>query len=568
MSLRLRVRDVLGVVSADVPLDGLLLVGGINGAGKSSLLNSAAAAALRLWTLRGARLKADAARVLRRGATGAGTATLEWSSGAVRVSWPAAEIDETGDASLKRFGSPYGIGAVRWMEAEPRVRMADLADRLNLTPGEAEIAAWFQQHYPERENIPGLAAAMADKVMLSGWDPVHKTAVEHGTKLKGRWEQATGQKWGSARADGWTPPGLLKGEPYSLEAADADVAQAKAALQRVIAAGAVTDAEIEAAERLSATAPDLRQKAATLQAEGSELAQTLERLQAEREQLVMVAPQDDDDLPPVHDCPHCGAGVVITNDRELKKAAPRNQHAAPTPEQVAARAGIEAAIADARAKIRATSVATSQAEASAMMAEQAEARVAQLRAAPKRDAAAIGAAQSEVARLEARRDAVKTLHSATAIFQQWRDQQPVIEALSPAGVRAAVLDQRLGVLNAELAELCGIAKWAPVVLNEAAEPTYDGLPYLLLSESERWRVDLTLQVAFAMREGAGLMLVDRLDVLAAPSRPGAIMLMKHAGIPTLIGMTAAKPEPPYLPDLAAAKVGRSAWMEAGQLRLL
>jgi hypothetical protein len=569
--MRIRVTNVLGVASADAPVNGLLLVGGLNGAGKSSLLHSAAAAALKLWTLRGARLRADAPRIVRRGAE-AGSAMLDWGTGAVRVSWPTGEIDTNGDGGARSLGSAYAIGAVRWMEMEPKARQADLSARLNLAPTEADIEAWLTERHGDTlkaDAIATLAAAIAKKLDLSGWDAVHRTAVEHGTKLKGRWEQATGQAWGEKKADGWAPAGLLRGETYSVEDAERDLDAAKAVLQQALAAGAVTQAEIDAADAAGKPALELRIAADKLKSEAAEVGAALERLMEQRQQLRAIAPRDAAERPPEIPCPHCRKPVAVALDpmkppRLFKPTAV----AEPPPEAVAAREGVEEAIASTQAAAKALAERLADANHAAMTAERAMAKALKLRDAPKRNVEAVSKAQAEVARLEARLAAVKQLHQATGIFHEWRQQQPIIKALAPDGVRAAVLATKLTEFNARLASLCEIGRWAKVVVDADAEPRYGDLPYQLLSESERWRVDLTLQVAFAIEEGAALMLVDRLDVLAAPSRPGAIMLLKHTGIPTIIGMTAAKPEPPFLPDLAAAKVGRSAWIEDGTLRLL
>lgn len=556
--MRLRVRDVLGVASAEVALSGLTLIAGLNGSGKSSLLNAAAAAALRVWTLRGARTKAMAGTVVRDGAE-SGTASLDWGTGAIRVTWPSGDIEAAGDASTRQMGSAVALGAIRWMDVDPKVRQGDLAERLNMAPTAEDILNWLTEKGVA--NATALAAAIADKVHINGWDAVHKTAQEHGVKLKGRWEQATGGvRWGDSKAKSWAPSGLLHGEAYTMEAAEADVATAREALDKIMTAGAVKQADLEAAVSLAGHAPEWREKVTRLAAEGEELRAALKRLE---EQLEAMPAPPSTNAPPTHDCPHCGEPVVIRGNGLAK---PGEREPALTDEQKMARAGLMRAIADTKGKIAEHGAAAQRAEVAAMQAEQAAARVEKMKAAPKADTEAIAKAQTALARVEARREAVQQYLTATGIYQQWLTQQPITEALSPAGVRGAVLAAKIGAFNDELAGLCRIAKWAPVAVTPEGDLTFGGRSYPLMSESEKWRADLTMQVALAMREGAALLLVDRLDVLVPASRSGAIALLKQAGIPALIAMS--QPSAETVPDLAKMGLGRSAWIERGTLQLL
>ena len=67
-ALRLQVRNILGVRTADLPLSGVNLIAGRNGAGKSSLLEAAACAMLQTARVRGITTKRAAASVVHHGA--------------------------------------------------------------------------------------------------------------------------------------------------------------------------------------------------------------------------------------------------------------------------------------------------------------------------------------------------------------------------------------------------------------------------------------------------------------------------------------------------------------------
>ena len=152
--------------------------------------------------------------------------------------------------------------------------------------------------------------------------------------------------------------------------------------------------------------------------------------------------------------------------------------------------------------------------------------------------------------------------------------------MQPTGPRGAdrpatVMRQRLGAFNKRLGDLVDAvnaaykasepeaagAAFREVAIQDDFSITYDGRPYALLSESERWRVDLTLSVAFGQMEGARLILVDRLDVLHAPARRGVIFMLKGLGIPALIGMTAKQVDD--APDLKRFGFGTRHWIQNG-----
>ncbi|MCC6716508.1 MAG: hypothetical protein IT555_01360, partial [Acetobacteraceae bacterium] len=78
-----------------------------------------------------------------------------------------------------------------------------------------------------------------------------------------------------------------------------------------------------------------------------------------------------------------------------------------------------------------------------------------------------------------------------------------------------------------------------------------------------WRVDLTIAVTLGRMEKAGLVLVDRLDVLHAPARKGVLLMLRGLGVPALIGMTAKVVDD--APDLGKARMGARYWLKDGVL---
>ncbi len=87
--------------------------------------------------------------------------------------------------------------------------------------------------------------------------------------------------------------------------------------------------------------------------------------------------------------------------------------------------------------------------------------------------------------------------------------------------------------------------------------------YPLLSESEQFRVRVTLQVAIAKMDDSAAMVIDRADILDRQGRNGMMKLLLRTGIPTLVCMTILDPEKDPPPDLAAKGKGQTYWLAKG-----
>ena len=65
----------------------------------------------------------------------------------------------------------------------------------------------------------------------------------------------------------------------------------------------------------------------------------------------------------------------------------------------------------------------------------------------------------------------------------------------------------------------------------------------------------------AQLDGSAMVVLDAADVLDGPTRSGLFALLEEAGLPALVCMTLSRRE--QLPDLAAAGLGASWWIEDG-----
>ncbi len=564
--LRLRVRDVLGVATAEVPIEEIMLVGGDNAAGKSSFLQACAAAALSAGIMRGVTKKADTHRTVRRQAESrTGAATLEWAEGSRRISWPGPEIETTGNGDLMVFGSPLAIGAARLMDLSTDKRIAALAERLQTEPTEDDIRDWLMKEKACTEKRAGeIAKEMAKRVATSGWDAVEKTAKERATKVKGAWEEVAREKWGEVKAASWAPDGLLKNEPYVLDTEAEVLVGLQDKLKTLTSSGAATEAQIADARAAASLATVLRQGADTTRSHLANLTATREALRAELDAL----PKPDGGRAPLA-CPHCDGALHVTIGADRLPVVT----VAPDPLSGEENGARQAAITEKAGAINAISLQIDQAErklkeddAKVAVAAAAEDRLAKLEQAERIDPKVLAEAQAAVKTQETKTRAVERLTRANALFTDWQSQQPAIAALAPDGVRNTVLAQKLEGFNLQLSKLSAAAKWPAVKMLPTGDAMFGESAYAEMSESERWRTDLVLMLALAQREGSKLVLVDRVDVLTPDQRPALMVLLRHVGIPALAAMSARDAD--SMPKLEKAGFGRCAWMEAGTLRMI
>jgi hypothetical protein len=208
-------------------------------------------------------------------------------------------------------------------------------------------------------------------------------------------------------------------------------------------------------------------------------------------------------------------------------------------------------------------------EASIKVAEKAKAEHEKL----TREAGEIGAAgtvdeaRAALARAEGRMRAVQTKAKADALHTEVTVLTAVVKALAPEGVRKRRLQHAVEAFNTSILEpLCEAAGWKAVTLTEELATQYGGRPYMLLSDSEQYRVRITLQLAMARLDGSSLVVIDGAEILDPAGRNGLFSVLVDTEMPALVGMTVAPAV--KAPDLSAHGLGTTYWIEAGQCRAI
>ncbi len=560
--MKLTVRNFLGIDRAEMDIgDDIALVSGLNGAGKSSLLEAIGAVVTGDARVRSV-IKRDLNTVVREGAE-SGSVTVDWGGGQRRIVFPSGEVKESG-VPLDGFAraSRVGLGLDRFPALSAADRIGVLTERFNLRPTRAHMIAWLNKAGVSM--TPEELTALQTAISVSGWDAVHKRWQEDGTKGKGKWEQITKGRWGSKVIRDWLPAILVPGDDYDLASERSYLGELESRLAQMTMTGVVDQAKLAEWEMIAARGPLARSTAAELQSRTDGYRSEQSALVAERASII-----DTADAHHALTCPGC---------KKMLRLEPASTNA-PRGTLVALPTLTGDAIADARVRVTQIDerlavlvreeqalnrqIATARAEAKA--ADNADHELVQAREAAMDQKAAAERAKLQRAVLDQREKvaAVDTYVCATEARDNALRQIEIAGMLSAdKGVRAVAWRDGLAAINDRLADISETCGMSIVFMDEQAMPTYDGRPYHLVSASEKWRCDLAVAILLHEAEASGLpLLIDAFDILHPQSRGPLLRGLHTRGIPAVIAMTAR--DASTAPPLAKAGVGRNWWMALG-----
>lgn len=538
------IKNFRGVSEAGLQVAPIALVCGPNHSGKSSIAQAVSAALTGNAAVIEGITKAAAGKLLRDG-TKRGSCTVADKAGSSTVNWPGASSSSEGNAPR---ASAIACGLTSVADMKPKEASAHLIAAIEAFPSLADFQA------ATAGINDAVLGVVWNLIQASGWDAAHKRAVERGSELKGAWQQLTGEAYGHVKAESWAPE-ILTG--IDVTKLDADLAAATSTHEQAKATQAVSAAEIG---RLQADV-----------AEGELAAKAIEELKAvasKANEAVASITAELNALPrpevleQLAECPHCKGHLVVVSRTEVR--APT---ASITQDENNAR---QAAINEAQARLSAAR--NTAANAQANIAQHMVAVAAAERARAKLDSIPRdGIAADAIAALEAEVNHIRYLISASNVrtaaadrHKQIQENQRIIDVLAPNGLRLTVLAAKLGAFNLRLGALAAAASWPAVTVCDDMSLTFGGRPYLLLSESEKFRARVTLQIALADIDGSDMVVIDAADILDRAGRNGLFSLLRFAGLKALVCMTMNKAED--VPPIEKAGLGTAYWLDGAVLR--
>ncbi|QDJ57287.1 AAA family ATPase [Bordetella hinzii] len=520
------------------------LIAGPNGSGKSSIAEAIRLAVL--GTPERVGLKKELGALVTEGAK-IGAVALDLEAGTVGITLPKGT--QAGEALVPLSPAlPYVLAPERFAAAKPDERRT-LLFALSGTNVKADE---IERRLLARSCTPELVTQIKP-ILRSGFGASAEYAKQQATEAKGAWKAATGEQWGSQKAEGWTAQApvfdqaALVGDRATLAEVDARIelhTKALGALEQKAAAFAAARNQRAAREAQAAKLPALRQKLEFDQSEHIKLAARVDALQAQAGSGPRVGL--------IHDMAICLDEAYNIDKVNAELPGPLDMRILQVLDRYEAQYGKLDATGDADAAaalpkaIEARDLMARSVENDRRDIAAAEAAAAQLKdaGAPEEiQPADVEAARAKVAALRAERKAIddrvqallNAKQAATSATERTANAAryhgevqawlAIANALSPDGIPGEILAEALQPFNAVLADLADLANWRAPAIDDDMSISWGGRPYRLLSESERWRVDALIGAALAEISGLRCLILDRFDCLDLPGRGDALGLV-------------------------------------------
>ena len=542
---RITIENFQGARAVDLDLrKPAALIAGPNGAGKSSIAEAVRLALLGAPERVG--LKKEFGALVTDGAK-VGAVALDLDDGTVGIGLPKGT--QSGETLLPTSPAlPYVLAPERFAAAKPDERRTLLFTLSGANVKADEIERRLLARGCSPLLVPGIKP-----ILRSGFSAGTEYAKQQATEAKGAWKAATGEQWGSQKAEGWAadvPPfdqAALVGERAALAGVDAKLEQytkALGALEQKAAAYAAARDQVAARRAQAAQLPALHQKLEFDQAEHIKLAARVDALQAQAGSGPRVGLIHDMAicLDEAYNIDKVNAELPGPLDMRILKVLDRYEAqygkldatgdadaAAALPKAIEARDLMARSVENDRRDIAAAEAAGAQLQDEAAPeeiqpadVEAARAKVTALRAERK---AIDDRVQALMNAKQAATGAAERTASATRYHSDVMAWLAIGDALSPDGIPGEILAEALQPFNAKLADLADLAGWLTPAIAADMGITWGGRPYRLLSESERWRVDSLIGAALAEISGLRCLILDRFDVLDLPGRGDALGLV-------------------------------------------
>ncbi|MFT4118735.1 hypothetical protein [Bradyrhizobium sp.] len=552
--MQIHIENYRAIRSADFVLSDITLVGAPNAAGKSAIAQ-AAAAVLSGVAVPVPGVQKNMAGLLVRIGAAAGFATLQTETGSRRVDWPRA-LAKTKGEPLDVPQIATGIESLAPPQGAPdtgplaRRRGEILMELLRAYPTQKDLHARLSPEGVSDE----LIASLWEEIDRQGWDAVHVRAKETGARLKGQWEGVTGERYGTAKADAFTPKEWepeLAGE--SEESLQARITDARDTLDGMIAVSAVDDAE---RDRLAAIVESIEQ----LTKEADEAATALSKATKKRNEAAdKISKLSNPQAHAIQECPHCNGALSLRGGQIVEAHALSDDDIKAWEDATKDLRGVTEKEQEARSAAAKCNNRLAEAQVAREQLEKLDAGNASQDQVQK--------AREELSIAQSRLAAFTSKTRADRLHASVQQNAIIVLALDSTGVRQDVLSDSIGSFLADhVNNLAAVSKWEPIEIAQDMSLSYGGRAWVVLSESERFRVRVLLQVAVARLQQATALVIDAADILDRAGRNGLVGLLHHVEIPALVCMT--MPTPEDVPDLKAAGIGSSYWIEQGELRPL
>lgn len=435
---------------------GAYILSGRNGAGKSSIIEGAALPALCEFGKPGA-IKADTNLTIKDGFQ---ESVLE--CGENKVSLPDCKI------SGKPMCDLFTAGFQDFTQQKP----ADVVRTLTMFA--CEITK--EDLKSELPHLPDITRdEIFETIQKHGIEKAFESYKASGAKLKGRWEQATGQKkYGSKVAQTFVPDGWYIGldsiSDAELEAQIRELNEAKSGLLMDVGADV---ARQEQAERFNTDLLAKEKRITLIDSQLDKIKTDLKTLELKQKQVKSST----------HTCPNCGSALVI-KELEISKADGDNSGEIKRLISLAERLTEE------------------KTEISKFISEN-KPIIVQPAAIPDTESI-----DKQIKEIEISLNAKRIKSDADKLRKQICDHVDIVKALDQTGIRAKKIGSMVGELNVLFSIIYADAKMS---MTESGYFRAFGRPLVSLSKGEQYVCESVFKIAWALKNGHKFLALDMAD---------------------------------------------------------
>lgn len=555
----IQIKNFRGCAAASIDLDKIALVAGNNHQGKTSIAQciggALAGKAIPIDKLP----KKQIGRLVH-GGTACGTVMVKQGDDSVKITYPEAEIETLGRNPPTASVYATGLETILKLDAKNRVKL--LNEYLGTLPTKEDLAKALAD---TAENQEELVDNVWGRIQASGWDAAHAVAKDKGTALKSKWEEVTGERYGSRKAESWQPAAWT--HDLASKTRETLVKELEAEnqwLESAIGHNAVSETEIERAQIVVADKTAVENLLKLARNNHKVCKETRDERQIKLQTMKLQGQKK------THECPHCKGDLEITAEQTIRAAV--KEDGVDLKKQEAERARLEKDFIDFNKETAKHAAEIAKFESSLYAIKQAEELLAKAEAQPEEDGTAQGVEDCRK-RVEVAKANLATFDAYTTAESTKRAiviNTQLIKVLEPKGMRLEKLKKAVRVFNQTLAWLCNAGKWAAVEISEDMDITYNGAHVgedhmkSLCSESE-WRMAfITFQLAMAKMDKSACVIIDGADVFDNNNRNGLMGAVINNGVPAIIMAKMERED--Y--DITAPKInsfnGKSYWISGGK----
>lgn len=548
--MQINVENFMGCKKADVEVGKVTYICGLNHQGKTSFIKAVAAALTGSPVILGLR-KTDLGMLVHTG-TAAAKVRIEDDNSAVSITYPKAELQTTGNNPPAASKIAAGVDNIINFTAKERSEY--IRNLTGCTPTIDDLKAFFKERYIENDKIVN---KVWEKIDQDGFDASLERAKDTGRALKQQWSIVTGETYGSQKAETWQPAGWTSDLiDTSEESQTANITGLQAELEDLISRQAIdTDLLNRLKSEVSAEIVDnLKQNCDVAD----------KNLVARRYNLLELG-QKIDRLPNFNAddkqiCPHCGGNLCIVHGRIVEynglsdegKEKIKAQREELQKEYERQRITVEDAEKDYQKAFTEYQIAAE--------------KLKQLNELQAKSGGNVTERDIDIKREELRKAnegmaAFKAAKEAKRLANNIKENQVIIDALDMSGIRKSSMLKGLEKFNNQLESVCTVAGWGKVSIDDDLTILMNDRPYVLLSESEKMRCDVTLQLAIAGYTKDKTVIIDGAELLDLNGKNGLLkVLLKQCKFNAIIGLM--MPSKDKAPKNAAHGI-KSYWVENG-----